>query len=226
MTAKGRFPSGSPQWVRLGRLLAHRRGELDLRFAGSMQGYGGRTAFAEAWDVNIKLIEDLELNHRENFTPLTLRDQIAPAYGVTYESIQDALEGGDLVAAPGTPPHQPPAGLRSRRPRKAAAMPPEASAWTPPPYYDQARTDRIRPYAEPLHQRLAELRASGTGEPSGAGLLDDPLYAHFWDAYRNDRHLSPEDTIAVIAELQADEADEAGRPGGTEPRRGRHLGSA
>ena len=87
---------GSPEWVRLGEQLARRRAGLSPDY----EGHGGRAAFARDRAVNLKLVQDIELNARENFTPRTLRDDIARAYQVTYESIRRALEGGTLEPAP------------------------------------------------------------------------------------------------------------------------------
>ena len=116
MTARrDRKRKGSPQWVRLGELLAARRAELD-------PAYFDRGAFAQARGINLKLAQDIENNGRENFTPLTLRDVIAPAYGVEYQSILSALDGGDLAAAPGTPPRRQP---RSAEPRDLPRASPE-----------------------------------------------------------------------------------------------------
>lgn len=92
--------TGSPEWVSLGKELEARRTELD-------PAYFDRAVFAKARNINLKLAQDIERNARENFTPLTLRDIIAPAYGVTYESIRDAVAGGELAAAEGTPPRRP-----------------------------------------------------------------------------------------------------------------------
>lgn len=93
---RDRKRKGSPEWIRLGELLAARRAGLGPDY----EGHGGRAAFARDRGVNLKLIQDIELNGRENFTPPTLRDAIAPAYGVTYESIRRALDGGELEPLP------------------------------------------------------------------------------------------------------------------------------
>lgn len=101
---RDRKRKGSPEWIRLGELLAARRAELSPDY----EGHGGRMAFARdrlpptpKGNVNLRLAQDIELNGRENFTPPMLRDVIAPAYGVTYESIRRALEGGGLEPAAG-----------------------------------------------------------------------------------------------------------------------------
>ena len=108
-TRPDRKRKGSPEWIRLGELLTIRRAELD-------PAWFDRGVFAVARGINLKLAQDIEKNARENFTPLTLRDVIAPAYGVTFTSIEAVLnEDGDLEPLPGTPAHKPPRSLRLER---------------------------------------------------------------------------------------------------------------
>lgn len=95
-----RMPTGTPAWIRLGRLLEARRAELDPAYSGN----GGRSAFARERGISLKMAQDIENNDRENFTGVTLRDIIAPAYGVTPESITAALDGGDLEPQAFPPP--------------------------------------------------------------------------------------------------------------------------
>jgi hypothetical protein len=109
---------------RLGKLLTVRREELDPRFHV-------RKVFAAERGIHLRKAADLENGWRKDFPPLTLKDEVAPAYGVTFESVLDALnEGGDLVAAPGAPAHRPPRALRSSSdaspaaPSRLAAVPP------------------------------------------------------------------------------------------------------
>lgn len=103
-----RKSNGSPEWIRLGKLLKHRRAELDARY----DGHGGRTTFAEDVSINLRRLTDLENNVRETFKPVLLQDEIAPAYRVTYESIRSVLdEDGDLAPLPDSPPHKPPHSL-------------------------------------------------------------------------------------------------------------------
>jgi hypothetical protein len=122
-TRRDRHRKGTPQWIRLGELLAARRIELD-------PAYFDRGVFARARGINLKLTQDLENNARENFTPLTLRDKVAPAYAVHVTSLMDVLNGdGDLVALPDSPPHKPPRSLRAepQRPHLAAVPSPEGT---------------------------------------------------------------------------------------------------
>ena len=104
---------------RLGRLLIVRREELDPR-------YHVRKVFAAERGIHLRKAADIENGYRSDFPPLTLKDEIAPAYGVTFESVLDVLnEGGDLVAVPDSPAHRPPRGLREEPKRPAlTAVPP------------------------------------------------------------------------------------------------------
>jgi hypothetical protein len=91
---------------RLGKLLEARREELDPR-------YHVRKVFAAERGIHLRKAADLENGWRGDFPPQTLKEEFAPAYGVTFESVLEVLEDdGDLVAAEGAPPHKP----RDRRP--------------------------------------------------------------------------------------------------------------
>jgi hypothetical protein len=94
---------------RLGKLLEARREELDPR-------YHVRKIFAAERGIHLRKAADLENGWRGDFPPQTLKEEFAPAYGVTFESVLEVLEDdGDLVAAEGAPPHKP----RDRRPAAA-----------------------------------------------------------------------------------------------------------
>ena len=228
-------------WGRLGELLRERRGELDLRYASEGRGGPlgpepvGREAFAAERDINPKMAQNVENHDRENYTPVTLRDTIARAYGVTYESMLDVLEevpGADLEAAPDTPPR--------RRPGRHRAAGAPAAADSLVPLLSPEREDRARPY----HDRIAEARRRwqvtyaaahpGIGvddvpEPPGAELMRElarlyaadgepeppglASYAADWD--ENADVLPPAQRIWLIAELQALRAAARERQAGT-----------
>src|ERR1017187_8709462 len=91
---------------RLGKLLEARREELDPR-------YHVRKVFAAERGIHLRKAADLENGWRGDFPPQTLKEEFAPAYGVTFESVLEVLEDdGDLIALPDTPPHKP----RDRKP--------------------------------------------------------------------------------------------------------------
>lgn len=191
---------GSPEWVRLGEQLADRRADLSPDY----EGHGGRAAFARERDVNLKLIQDIELNARENFTPKTLRDVIAPAYGVTYESIRRSLEeGGSLEPAPEDTP----------RPALHAApeVPPddqEASA----DVIAFARTMGIDPddpadaWLRPVRQEIADAimtyGAGASGKQIFHGQPASRIEAQIWD----DRRASRQSKELFIAAMRANRA--------------------
>lgn len=127
---------------RLGQLLQARREELDPR-------YHVRKVFAAERGIHLRKAADIENVWREDIPPQTLREEVAPAYGVTYESVLDVLdEDGDLVALPGTPPHRPPRGLSRRKPaasQRKRMLPIIASINDAPgigPYRDAVDTER------------------------------------------------------------------------------------
>jgi hypothetical protein len=196
-TRRDRHRKGTPQWIRLGELLAARRVELD-------PAYFDRGVFARVRDINLKLTQDIENNARENFTPLTLRDKIAPAYGVEFASIQDVLNGdGDLAALPGSPPHKPPRSLRAE-PRPLAVVPPpgdggdlpgrgkdlfprmpaEAKAEAEPHYREIEGRIFARAAAE-AERRGIDIDAAMDEVPAGAEVFpDQPRERAWWDGAR------------------------------------------
>lgn len=74
-------------WLRLGRLLQERRGQLDPTFTK-------RTRFADAVGVNLKTLVDIEKAARTTFSDATLA-AIETAYQWRPGSIRAVLEGGD-----------------------------------------------------------------------------------------------------------------------------------
>ena len=187
MTARrDRKRRGSPQWIRLGELLAARRAELD-------PAYFDRVAFARDRGINLKLAQDIENNGRENFTPLTLRDVVAPAYAVTYESIIDTLNGGDLVALPGTPPHRPSRDLRSRsrpqEPPPPLTSEPGASPPAPPGFITPELQEKAQPYADAIWRRVHELAGGRAPDPSGDGQPPNPGGAALFGEGTEDQYL-------------------------------------
>jgi hypothetical protein len=89
------MPSKPPPatWKRLGQLLEQRRVELDPR-------YRNLALFAEDRDLNYRLAWDIETGRRTNYRRPTLR-AIEVAYGLEPGSVDTALAGGELKAAPG-----------------------------------------------------------------------------------------------------------------------------
>jgi hypothetical protein len=201
VTARQRSPQA---WERLGALLRERREELDPRFFN-------RETFASERKINYKLCADIEKHERENFSPTTLQDKVAPAYAVTYESLWDALDGGDLVALPGTPPHRP----RARPARETVPSPPSADGgWLPPLGADAIA--RARPYADMIFMARSDWRAgyaaahpgiavSDIPEPPGGELFpDSDDDARTWDGRA--AVLSVQERVWLIAALRARES--------------------
>jgi hypothetical protein len=171
---RDRKRKGSPEWIRLGEQLADRRADLSPDY----EGHGGRAAFARDREVNLKLVQDIELNARENFTPRTLRDVIAPAYEVTYESIRRALEeGGGLepAAAAGTLAAVPPAPLPAG----------DIDIMELIPVPDEVR-EAARPYAVKFHRLYIRAVARTCSEdPPGDQVFDPGTWeATSWDLFR------------------------------------------
>lgn len=197
---RDRKRKGSPEWVRLGEQLADRRADLGPDY----EGHGGRAAFARDRDVNLKLIQDIELNARENFTPKTLRDDIARAYGVTYESIRRALEeGGSLEPAPGPRPALLPAGA-----------PGDFDLAQMIPMPEEVR-EAAEPYARKFHALYVEAVArTGSTDPAG----DEVFPAGSWDAQSWDRLrrlMEPFHRLGIIAVANVPAAVPSGRRHGS-----------
>jgi hypothetical protein len=205
--------TGTPGWVRLGRLLQERRErELD-------PAWYNRDAFAAAAGVNLRLAQEIELNRRENITPVTLRDIVAPGYQVTFESVEavrDEVPGADLEAAPGSPP---------RRARPATAVPgPGASRIpaSPPGFISDEMKQAALPFAEQIWKNLLGLASGhvpapgddGIPDPGGAELFGDGPDAEDWDRYAR-RGLPLVDRMWLVAVLRASEAAAHDRQAGT-----------
>jgi hypothetical protein len=196
---RDRKRKGSPQWIRLGELLTVRRTELD-------PAYFDRAAFARDRGINLKLAQDIENNARENFTPLTLRDLIARAYGVEYQSVLAALDGGDLVAAPGMPPHKP----RGLRPVPSLERGPDDLF----PDIDPAIRPDVDRHVPVLNKLVRD--AARTGPLTGSRIFpDNPHEAARWD-WLAELSLSPWQLIRLMAvgRVRDDE-----RRAGIQPRR-------
>ncbi len=199
-------------WTRLGELLAERREELDAR-------YYSRAVFAEERGINLKLAQDIETSARRNFTPPTLQDVIARAYGVTYASIRAVLDehpGSDLEAAPRTP-------LRRGAPARPAAAPPA------PPLAEEDLPAAMAILQE-IHATLGRLRDEGVFRPAGEQVFGEGSPdAYPWDWLLAKGFDVPEvaGAVAVIkASARAGEANHAAglaaagrRTGGPPPRR-------
>lgn len=193
---------GSPEWVRLGELLAARRAELGPDY----EGHGGRVAFARdrlpptrEGNVNLKLAQDIELNGRENFTPKILRDVIAPAYEVTYESVRQALEGGSLEPAPGG----------GTRPVLSAVADP---ADVPVP---EEEREAAQPFADEIHGRLLTAAArTGNPDPPGDEIFEPGSWdAQSWDRLR--RQWPPLRRLWIIALAAIPDSGQPGRRHGS-----------
>jgi hypothetical protein len=196
--------TGTPGWVRLGKMLQERRErELDPRFYN-------RDAFAAATGVNLRLAQEIELNRRENITPVTLRDVIAPAYQVTFESVRaviDEIPGAGLVVLPGTPAHKP----------RAARTAPRAPGSAPGFLSAEAEAE-AQPYADEIWLLLHALDPGhaprpgddGIPDPGGAALFGDSPDAEDWDRYAS-RGLPVLQRIWLLAALRVNEAAVRGR---------------
>lgn len=197
---------GSPEWIRLGELLADRRAGLSPDY----EGHGGRAAFARDRGVNLKLIQDIELNARENFTAPTLRDVIAPAYRVTFESVRAALAGGDLEPAPEPEPgpEDAPYLIDPDRPvgRPGGMITPEL--------VDRADVD----YMDAAREREAELRRQGITEPDGEQMFPGSVaLAAAYDADRlRGSTVRQAAWVACLMQARADQREASGH----RPRRG------
>jgi hypothetical protein len=155
----------------LGALLTERREELDPR-------YYVREVFAPERGINLRTAADLENGRPRNFTPLTLRDVVAPAYAVTYESLLDAADGGDLLALPGSPPHRPPRNVRPlRRPEPGTPATPASL----PGFVTEEMRVRSAPGAVAIALELRKLALRGVAEPAGSDLFGPGEDADLWD---------------------------------------------
>jgi hypothetical protein len=197
--AAKRWTSG--QRERLGALLTERREELDPR-------YYVREVFAAEREINLRMAADLEKGRPRNFTPLTLRDVVAPAYGVTYESVLAAADGGDLEAAPGSPHKQ--RGPRLVPAAEHASGAPEVPVGFISPEMEAA----ARPGAEAIWRKLLDLAREGIASPSGAQLFADPLAAAVWDRAVS-KGRTERERVWLLAAFQADAPAASGRESGT-----------
>jgi hypothetical protein len=221
-TRRDRHRKGTPEWIRLGELLAARRIELD-------PAWFDRGAFAKARGINLKLTQDIENNARENFTPLTLKEKVAPAYGVTIESVRAVLDDdGELEPTPGSPPHKPPRSLR----RDPQPEPPLHLTVVPPlpvdeeeavktllegpgerfPELSPANAAAVQvhlPAARELVEKGARAEAGARGVPvltvlkeTPAGVYvfpGDPPMAALWDVWREKGNMGVKYSSAYLA---------------------------
>jgi hypothetical protein len=185
-------------WGRAGGLLAvHRRFTL---------GHKTRRALAKATGINYKTASDVETAYRTNFGLEIVVDEIAPAYGVTPESIGHALEGGQLVplgdspAQAGHPAPPPPADTPPTPAALLLALGPEMAA-------------RAQPYAREINRELRRWTAEYAQEhpgvpfddiplPPGKDLFGDGTYeAQSWDLHSAE--LPEDELVGLIAALRA-----------------------
>jgi transcriptional regulator with XRE-family HTH domain len=193
--------TGTPGWVRLGELLQdRRRRELDPQ-------YYSRSAFAAATGVNLRYVQEIERNKRENFTPLELRDKISKAYQVTYASVRaviDGIPGADLEAAPGSPPRKP-RGLRPV-PVSAGALAREAEnagLLEMAPHMKARSRAHILAIAALAADALT--RNPGAGPiPSGEQVFGDTFEGRRWDMLARLLREQPEDfTLGELIQAAA-----------------------
>lgn len=152
----------------LGRLLKRRRAAL---------GYRHVPAFVRDRDINTRMVGDIEHGRRDTYTYPSLHDDVARAYDVTYESMIDVVwsDAGELVPASVAPADPGPAA-------PAASPPPAAVPGLPPPPESRLiREADVRPYADPIWEKLIELRDSGISDPDGGQLGLSPFCAKVWD---------------------------------------------
>ena len=177
------FLGAEPARLReLGALLRLRRAAL---------GYRHVPAFVAARDINTRMVTDAERGRRDTYTFPTLED-IAAAYGVTYDSMRAVVwsGAGELVPAPPAAPVQ-----------AAPAFP--ADPGEPPGWMaaDKARTAANRPFADRIRGRLDVLRLQGAADPAGAELFGaGTADAEDWDKYAADWDVR--DVVWFVADLQ------------------------
>lgn len=200
------------QRERLGALLTERREELDPR-------YYVRDVFAAERGINLRMAADLEKGRPRNFTPVTLRDVVAPAYAVTYESITAAADGGDLEALPGTPAHKTRSPRPAATPEQGGSRGPEA----PPGFISEEMEEAAQPYADEIWRKLLSLdpgRAprladADMPDPGGAKLFGEGTQdAEYWDLIGR-RGRTVRERTWLLATLQSREAAARGRQAGT-----------
>jgi hypothetical protein len=158
------------QRERLGAQLTERREELDPR-------YYTREVFAAERGINLRMAADLEKGRPRNFTPLTLRDTVAPAYQVTYESVLDAADGGRLVAVPGSPP------VSAATP-SSPAIPGSGDSRTGPMLgmiADAAPDDDVAPFLKQVRTELAAAFAEYGPEFTGSQAFTARHEIDTWD---------------------------------------------
>ena len=165
-------------------------GEL-LRLRRAAIGYRHVPAFVRDRGINTRMAGDIEHGRRDTYTHPTLKDDVAPAYEVTYESMMAVVwsDAGELA-----PAGENPAALQS-------------------PFADPARTDSNRPWYDPVNERRVRLAARGITDPDGAQMFPDaPDDARAWDGMAVSIPVG--DKVWAIADLRrraAARADPAGR---------------
>jgi hypothetical protein len=158
-------------------------GEL-LRLRRAAIGYRHVPAFVRDRDINTRMVGDIEHGRRDTYTLPTLKDDIAPAYEVTYESMMAVVwsDAGELAPAAAVPPPD----------EDTPPMTPERAAAT-------------RPWFDEINERRVALAARGVTNPSGAQMFPDaPADAKAWDGI-GDRW-SVGDRVWFIAEVRRQSA--------------------
>jgi len=160
-----------------------------LRLRRAAIGYRHVPAFTRDRPINTRMVGDIEHGRRDTYTHPTLKDDVAPAYEVTYESMLAVVwsDAGELV----------PAGEVPGEPAPPAAAPPDPSS----PFADQARTDLNRPWFDPLNERRVRLAARGITDPDGGQMFPDaPGDAEAWDGIAES--ITVGDKVWILADLR------------------------
>ena len=120
-------------------------------------------AFVGARDINTRMVTDTERGRRDTYTFPTLED-IAAAYGVTYDSVRAVVWAGAAELVPAGPRALPP------------APPGDPPGWAP----DRVTADR--PFVDPIIERRVELAFKGVVYPDGAQMFGEGTEdARAWD---------------------------------------------
>jgi hypothetical protein len=194
------------RWDELGRRLRIRR-EEEL-------GYPFRPEFADAADINERMISDIENNppgRANTYLNSTLKNTVAPAYQVTYGSIIAFLKGESDELTP----------VRGRRAQ--AAQPDDGMDGVM--LLDRDREAAVRPiFAEILGRLLgtqyepglAETLGVPVGEVTGAQLFGAGTPdAKDWDDPRTRRLFSVRERVWMIAEMRVREGGQHDRAAGS-----------
>lgn len=180
------------RWQLLGELLAeHRRVGLGI---GTMIEFARkRLPPTLEGNPNRRRVDDLENSRRPNRWPAPTLKEMAAAYGVTYESVLAVLNDQANCLTAVTPGDAPPLPARTALPA--------------PPQSQLLREEAVRPFADPIWERLLDLRDRGVHDPSGEQLGFPPGDATVWDDSAGSMPLS--DRVWLIGTLRRNRAARA-----------------